>query len=89
MPSGGDWGFSTINGNPKRGNGILNNEMYVGKIVWNRQRFVKDPDTGKRQARANPELEWVVQEAPKLRIIGDETSRPACSEIGRNAANLI
>ncbi len=68
-PSGGDWGFSTINGNPKRGNGILNNEMYVGKIVWNRQRFVKDPDTGKRQARPNPESEWVIQEAPELRIL--------------------
>jgi DNA invertase Pin-like site-specific DNA recombinase len=71
-PSGGDWGFSTINGNPKRGNGILNNEMYVGRIVWNRQRFVKDPDTGKRQARPNPESEWVIQEAPELRILDDE-----------------
>lgn len=71
-PSGGDWGFSTINGNPKRGNGILNNEMYVGKIVWNRQRFVKDPNTGKRQARPNPESEWVIQEAPELRILDDE-----------------
>ncbi|MGY3609597.1 MULTISPECIES: recombinase family protein [unclassified Bradyrhizobium] len=50
-PGGGDWGFSTINGNTKRGNGILINEMYVGRIVWNRQRFVKDPETGKRQAR--------------------------------------
>lgn len=71
-PSGGDWGFSTINGNPKRGNGILNNEMYVGKIVWNRQRFVKDPNTGKRQARPNPEEEWVIQEAPELRILDDD-----------------
>ncbi|MXO02507.1 recombinase family protein, partial [Shinella zoogloeoides] len=71
-PSGGHWGFSTINGNPKRGNGILNNEMYVGKIVWNRQRFVKDPDTGKRQARPNPEEEWVIQEAPELRILDDD-----------------
>ncbi|WGR63730.1 recombinase family protein (plasmid) [Paracoccus ferrooxidans] len=70
-PSGGDWGFSTINGNPKRGNGILNNEMYIGKIVWNRQRFVKDPNTGKRQARPNPEEEWVIQETPELRILDD------------------
>ena len=71
-PSGGDWGFSTINGNPKRGNGILNNEMYIGKIVWNRQRFVKDPNTGKRQARPNPEEEWVIQETPELRILDDD-----------------
>ena len=47
--------------------------MYVGKIVWNRQRFVKDPDTGKRQARPNPESEWVKQEAPELRILEDES----------------
>jgi site-specific DNA recombinase len=71
-PTGGDWGFSTINGNPKRGNGILNNEMYIGKIVWNRQRFIKDPDTGKRQARPNPESEWVTQEVPELRIVDDD-----------------
>ncbi|WP_114391271.1 recombinase family protein [Notoacmeibacter marinus] len=71
-PSGGDWGFSTINGNPKRGNGILNNEMYIGRIVWNRQRFVKDPDTGKRQARPNPEEEWVIQDVPELRLMDDE-----------------
>ncbi|WGR56610.1 recombinase family protein [Paracoccus versutus] len=71
-PSGGDWGFSTINGNQKRGNGILNNEMYVGKLVWNRQRFIKDPDTGKRQARPNPESEWVIQDAPELRIVEDD-----------------
>jgi hypothetical protein len=48
-PNGGDWGFSTINGNAKRGNGVLNNEMYIGRIVWNRQRFIKDPETGKRR----------------------------------------
>ena len=68
-PSGGDWGFSTIIGNTKRGTGILNNELYVGKIVWNRQHFVKDPATGKRQARLNPASEWVTQDVPELRIV--------------------
>lgn len=53
-PSGGDWGFSTINGNPKRGTGVLNNELYIGKLVWNRQRFIKDPATGKRHPRDEP-----------------------------------
>lgn len=71
-PSGGAWGFSTINGNPKRGTGILNNEMYVGRIVWNRQRFMKDPDTGKRVSRLNPQAEWIIKEVPDLRIITDE-----------------
>ena len=83
-PSGGDWGFSTINGNPKRGNGILNNEMYVGKIVWNRQRFVKDPDSGKRQARPNPESEWVIQEAPELRLLDDDLWNAVKARQGEN-----
>src|SRR5690606_22045287 len=53
-PGGGAWGFSTINGNAKRGNGTLNNEMYVGKLVWNRQRFIKDPDTRQTAGATEP-----------------------------------
>ena len=70
-PGGGDWGFSTINGNAKRGNGILNNEMYVGRLIWNRQRFLKDPDTGRRQARPNPESEWIIRDVVELRILDE------------------
>nr|WP_246781518.1 recombinase family protein [Rhodoblastus sphagnicola] len=71
-PRGGEWSFSTINGNAKRGNGILNNEMYIGRLIWNRQRFVRDPDTRKRQARPNPSPEWISIEVPEWRIIDDE-----------------
>jgi site-specific DNA recombinase len=53
-PMGIAWSPSTIHGNPKRGTGILNNELYVGRMVWNRLRYVKDPDTGKRLSRLNP-----------------------------------
>jgi site-specific DNA recombinase len=41
-------------------------------MVWNRQRFLKDPDTGKRVTRLNPESEWVISNVPHLRIIDDE-----------------
>jgi len=68
-PSGRAWGPSTINGNRSRGTGILNNELYVGRLVWNRLRYLKDPDTGKRVSRLNPEEDWVVQDVPDLRII--------------------
>ncbi len=68
---GGSWSFSTISGNWKRGTGILNNELYLGRLVWNRQRFIKDPATGKRQARPNPPEEWVIEEIPALRIVDD------------------
>tara|TARA_R110000850_G_scaffold113041_4_gene227553 strand:+ start:2002 stop:3648 length:1647 start_codon:yes stop_codon:yes gene_type:complete len=65
----GTWGPSTISGNWKRGTGILNNELYIGRLVWNRQTFIKDPDTQKRQARLNPPEEWVIEEVPDLQII--------------------
>ena len=71
-PQGSEWGPSTIHGNPKRGTGILNNEMYIGKLVWNRLRYIKDPDTGRRVSRLNPESEWVVREVPELRIIPED-----------------
>jgi len=71
-PAGRSWGPSTIYGNWQRGTGILNNELYVGRLVWNRQQFVKDPQTGKRQARPNPEGKWIVGEVPHLRIIDDD-----------------
>ncbi len=70
-PQRKNWGPSTIYGNWRRGTGVVNNELYIGKLVWNRQRFVKDPATGKRQARANPCDEWVIHEAPELRIVDD------------------
>ncbi len=68
-PAGTAWGSSTIYGNWRRGTGILNNELYIGKLIWNRQRFIKDPAIGKRQARPNPEAEWVTHSVPDLRII--------------------
>ena len=47
------WSPSTLYGYAKRRTGILNNELYVGRMVWNRLRYVKNPDTGKRVSRLN------------------------------------
>ena len=71
-PAGRSWGPSTIYGNWQRGTGILNNELYIGRLVWNRQQFIKDPDTGRRQARLNPKTKWIIEEVPHLRIIDDQ-----------------
>lgn len=71
-PFGGSWSPSTIHGNAKRGTGILNNELYVGRMIWNRLRYLKNPDTGKRVSRLNPSSEWITKSVPTLRIISDE-----------------
>jgi DNA invertase Pin-like site-specific DNA recombinase len=71
-PFGGTWSPSTIHGNSKRRTGILNNELYVGRLIWNRLRHVKNPDTGKRISRLNPQADWITKEIPSLRIVSDE-----------------
>ena len=71
-PRGGAWSASTLNGNRSRGTGILNNEMYVGRLVWNRLSYAKDPETGKRRSRANANDAVVAVEAPDLAIVSRE-----------------
>ena len=71
-PRGGDWQASAINGNLVRGSGILMNSLYDGRLVWNRVSMHKDPDTGRRVSRANPENEWITTPVRHLRIVDAE-----------------
>ncbi|WP_425646815.1 recombinase family protein [Agrobacterium leguminum] len=71
-PLGRAWGDTSIRGHVSRGTGVINNELYAGVLVWNRQRFVKDPTTGKRVSRPNPESQWIRTKVPHLRIVDDE-----------------
>ena len=71
------WSPSTIHGHAGRGTGILNNALYIGQRVWNRQRFEKNPDTGKRVAKANAETALLTTRVPELRIIDDALWQPA------------
>lgn len=71
-PRGRFWRAGVINGNKKRQNGILQNEVYAGRLIWNRVRMVKDPDTGRRVSRPNPETEWQRTDAPELRIVDED-----------------
>ena len=54
----------------QRGTGILNNELYIGRLVWNRLRYVKNPDTGKRVSRLNPSSEWIARSAGAADRVG-------------------
>jgi site-specific DNA recombinase len=75
-PSGKGWGPSTIHGNWQRGTGILNNELYIGKQVWDSLRHIEDAQTGKRISRLNSPSEWNIREVPELRIIDQELWDP-------------
>ena len=70
-PRARGWGASTINGNAARGTGIINNRLYVGKLVWNKLKYVKDPETGKRRSRVNPDSAVIEKDLLELRIIDE------------------
>lgn len=70
-PRGSRWAASCIHGETARGSGLLNNELYRGVIVWNKNRMVLNPATGKRVSRRNPESEWVRTDARHLRLVPD------------------
>ena len=72
-----NWTASTLNGSLKRHNGVIQNDLYAGRIVWNKVRMIKDPDTGKRVSRPNPPSEWQSIDAPHLRIVAQELSERA------------
>jgi len=74
-PRGGTWCVSALYGSPAKGSGILNNELYSGRYVWNRSRWVRDPDTKKRERLMRPPTEWMTDERPELRIVSDDVWR--------------
>src|SRR4029079_559064 len=63
-PGGRPWGDTTIRGHALRGTGILRNELYIGQLVWNGLRYVKNPSTGKRLSRLNAPAAWIRQPVP-------------------------
>ena len=66
------WRASTINGHSKRKTGTLQNELYCGRLIWNRAYRVRDPDTGQRIWRYRAEIEWQRAQAPHLRIVDED-----------------
>ena len=70
-PGGRLWSDGTIRGQMGRGNGILNNELYVGRLIWNRTSLRKDPRTGHWTHVINPAAAWETNEVPDLRIVDD------------------
>lgn len=51
---------------------MLRNELYTGKIVWNRRKWIKRPGTNKRVPRERPRNEWKTVQRPELRIVSPE-----------------
>ncbi|WP_408901955.1 hypothetical protein [Novacetimonas pomaceti] len=53
-------------------------------LVWNRLRYLKDPQTGRRLARPNPPESWIRTEVLELRIVSDALWQSRTVTAGRN-----
>ncbi|EZP65172.1 Recombinase [Sphingomonas paucimobilis] len=84
-PRGGAWNASTIRGDPKRHTGILNNPLYVGRLVWGRRQWRRNPDSENRERRykMRDASEWLEIEVPDLRIVDDKLWEAVQAEIKR------
>jgi DNA invertase Pin-like site-specific DNA recombinase len=71
-PSGKAWLDTSIRGQANRRTGILRNDLYAGRLVWNKQTYVREPSTGKRLARIRDPEQRVETEVPDLRIVDQE-----------------
>lgn len=72
-PRGRAWAASAINGDRRRGIGLLNNALYIGQQVWNKSKWIRDPATGRRKRTERPPTDWIITEAPELAIVDLDT----------------
>lgn len=86
-PRGGEWNASTIRGDPKKHTGILNNPLYVGRLIWGRRKWRRNPDSENRERRykMRDQSEWLEIEVPDLRIIDDELWEAVRAEMERRS----
>jgi hypothetical protein len=65
---------------------ILLRDLYRGVVTWNRSQ--KRDKWGRQRQKARPETEWMVREAPELRIISDALWAAAQDRMTRTRAIL-
>jgi hypothetical protein len=69
-PSGGKhWNHQTFTSGRGGKRGLIGNQLYIGKLTWNANRTVMNPETGKKvKRRAKPE-DVITMDVPHLQII--------------------
>jgi site-specific DNA recombinase len=70
--NGRPWLWRSILGRAIFDEGILRNEMYLGRLVYNKRVTQRDPTTGKKRYRVQPRSAWTRVEVPHLRIVSDD-----------------
>ena len=66
------WTKSRILGARTRNEGILRNNLYRGRAIWNMKSYRYNPITGGRNTRMNSNVDWEVSQQEDLRIVPEE-----------------
>jgi site-specific DNA recombinase len=67
---------------------MLRNEIYVGRLIYNRTRWVYNPETETRRSKDNPREEWKIYEGPMLPAIVDLKTWDRAQEIIKSRAQI-
>ena len=62
---------TAIVGSAKNYSGMLRNETYNGRVMWNRRKSKTVPGTKRRITEMRPKSDWNIDKRPDLRIIDD------------------
>ncbi|WP_208354013.1 recombinase family protein [Pseudaestuariivita rosea] len=46
--------------------------VHIGRRIWNRLRYSKHPETGKRVSKVKPDSEWITDDVPELCIVDQD-----------------
>ena len=84
----GKWLASAIHGDPKRGSGILNNELYVGRYIWNRRQSRKKLRSGDREFLLRPPEDWIATSHPELCIVSENVWQKVKARQRERAAHI-
>jgi site-specific DNA recombinase len=85
-PGGRIWNDDTIRGRGRRVEGILRNPIYDGRILWNRRRNKRRPDTGARAREERDPDQYVWVDAETLHIVPRELWQAVQERLAGNAA---
>lgn len=77
-PAGRGWGHSTVRA-------MLRNERYIGRVSWNKRKWLRAGTQKRRLPRDRPQEEWVTAERPELVIVGRDLWNTVQRRLGEHA----
>ena len=63
------WSYTAITAHRQLRKGILHNPIYTGTVLWNRSKWLRNPETRREAYRLRPMGDWIEVKDSTLRIV--------------------